>query len=50
MAILGVHELGHYFAAKRHGIRVTPPYFIPVPFALGIIMMVLMWARANIPN
>lgn len=35
MAILGVHELGHYFTAKRYGIRVTPPYFIPVPFALG---------------
>ena len=35
VAILGVHELGHYFTAKRHGIRVTPPYFIPVPFALG---------------
>lgn len=35
LAILGVHELGHYFAARYHGIRVTPPYFIPVPFALG---------------
>jgi membrane-associated protease RseP (regulator of RpoE activity) len=35
LAILGVHELGHYFIAKQHGIRVTPPYFIPVPFALG---------------
>lgn len=35
LAILGVHELGHYFMAKRHGIHVTPPYFIPVPFALG---------------
>ena len=35
MAILGVHELGHYFMARRHGIRVTPPYFIPVPMALG---------------
>ena len=32
---LGVHELGHYFTAKRHGIHVTPPFFIPVPFALG---------------
>lgn len=35
LAILGVHELGHYFMAKRHGIRVTPPYFVPVPMALG---------------
>ena len=35
MAILGVHELGHYFTARYHKMRVTPPYFIPVPFALG---------------
>jgi len=35
LAILGVHELGHFFAARRHGMNVTPPYFIPVPFALG---------------
>ncbi len=35
LLILGAHELGHYFTAKAHGIRVTPPYFIPVPFGLG---------------
>jgi len=35
LLILGSHELGHYFTAKAHGVRVTPPYFIPVPFALG---------------
>lgn len=35
MLILGAHELGHYFTAKRHRIRVTPPYFVPVPFGLG---------------
>jgi membrane-associated protease RseP (regulator of RpoE activity) len=33
--ILGVHELGHFFMARRHAIDVTPPYFIPVPFGLG---------------
>lgn len=35
LLILGTHELGHYFTAKAHGIQVTPPFFIPVPFALG---------------
>jgi membrane-associated protease RseP (regulator of RpoE activity) len=35
LAILGVHELGHYWTARRNGMNVTPPYFIPVPFALG---------------
>ena len=35
LLILGAHELGHYFTARAHSIRVTPPYFIPVPFALG---------------
>jgi Zn-dependent protease len=35
LAILGVHEFGHYFMARHHQMQVTPPYFIPVPFALG---------------
>jgi Zn-dependent protease len=35
MLILLVHELGHYFMARHHRIRVSLPYFIPVPFALG---------------
>jgi membrane-associated protease RseP (regulator of RpoE activity) len=28
---LGVHEFGHYFAARIHRIKTTLPYFIPVP-------------------
>ena len=35
LSILGFHELGHYFTARHYQIKVTPPFFIPVPFALG---------------
>ncbi len=35
LAILGTHELGHYFMARWHKVDVTLPYFIPVPFGLG---------------
>ncbi len=36
MGILLAHELGHYFMAKRHGLNVTLPYFIPAPpFIIG---------------
>ena len=35
MLILGVHEMGHYLTARRHGVRVSLPYFIPIPFGLG---------------
>jgi membrane-associated protease RseP (regulator of RpoE activity) len=31
MAILGVHELAHYLAARSYKIKATLPYFIPVP-------------------
>lgn len=35
MSILLVHEMGHYMAARRHGVVVTPPYFIPAPSIIG---------------
>jgi membrane-associated protease RseP (regulator of RpoE activity) len=35
MAILLSHELGHYLVAKKHGMNVTLPYFIPAPSFIG---------------
>ncbi|MGH7863798.1 MAG: site-2 protease family protein [Candidatus Binataceae bacterium] len=32
LAILLAHEMGHYFFARRNGVDVTLPYFIPAPF------------------
>jgi membrane-associated protease RseP (regulator of RpoE activity) len=37
MTILLVHELGHYFACKHHGIRASYPYFIPAPTLIGTL-------------
>lgn len=31
MLILGIHESAHFLTARRHGLRATLPYFIPVP-------------------
>ncbi|MBZ5695197.1 MAG: site-2 protease family protein [Acidobacteriia bacterium] len=35
LAILFAHEMGHYVAARLHGIDVSYPYFIPAPNIFG---------------
>lgn len=37
LLILGGHELGHYALARRHGMDVSPPFFIPVPPSVSLI-------------
>ena len=51
LGILTVHEFGHYFAARRWGVRASLPYFIPLPYlsflgTLGAVIRI----RSPIPH
>ncbi len=35
LGILLVHELGHFFACRHHGIEATLPFFVPAPTLIG---------------
>ena len=49
LGVLGIHELGHYAAARYHGVEVTLPYFIPFPSLLGTMGAVIN-IRGRIPS
>src|SRR5687767_14528246 len=34
LAILGTHEMGHYYACRYYGVEASRPYFLPMPFVL----------------
>src|SRR5690349_11076628 len=34
LAILGCHELGHYYACRYYRVDASRPYFLPMPFLL----------------
>ena len=35
LSILGIHETAHYYAARKHKVKSTLPYFIPAPTLIG---------------
>lgn len=41
LGFLATHEFGHYFAAVYHNVKVSLPYFIPVPLGIGTIGAVI---------
>lgn len=41
LAIIGTHETAHYFAAKKHDVKATLPYFVPAPTGIGTLGAVI---------
>jgi membrane-associated protease RseP (regulator of RpoE activity) len=49
LGILLIHEFGHYFACRWHGIRSTLPWVLPAPTLSGTAGAVIQ-IRSRIPN
>jgi membrane-associated protease RseP (regulator of RpoE activity) len=49
LTILLVHELGHYFTARRYAIDASPPYFLPMPPTLSPIGSLGAFLRLRTP-
>lgn len=50
LAILGVHEMGHFLLARRHDVAASLPFFIPAPFTFIGTFGALISMREPIPN
>jgi membrane-associated protease RseP (regulator of RpoE activity) len=50
LAILGCHELGHYYACRFYGVAASRPYFLPMPFVLTGTLGAFIRIRQPIPG
>jgi len=50
LAILGIHEMGHYVLGRVHKADVTLPYFIPMPISIIGTMGAVILLRSPIKN
>jgi Zn-dependent protease len=52
LSIAGIHELGHYFIARRYGVHVSLPYFLPFPPIVSFLgtLGAFISIREPIPN
>ena len=50
LAILGAHELGHYYACRYYGVDASLPYFLPAPLPLTGTFGAFIRIRQPIPT
>ncbi len=50
LLILGIHEFGHYYMARKHKVASTLPYFIPFPFNMVGTLGAFIKLQSPIPS